>query len=599
MGTSAPRTSRRRSSARRWRRSTTRWATRLVDVLRLPAVGKEENAVDQLATIILIAHGEEGEEMAIDGAMAFVLDSSEEAIEDLPFWDTHALDPQRFYNMMCWVYGSDPEGYAGMVTEGDLPEERAESCPEEYERAADAWAELLAPYLIDDEDEDEDEPAGGQDAGTPPVPGQAEGKEVTNAESKPFDAFELLVAIVLGLAAIGGAWAGYQSALWGGNQATSYSAATNMLSDASRQITKAEALYTEAVQVANRDADIDLRISMLQVDATLREDAEDEESQLLVARNEMLVKYLLATQLSAQAYSYIGLPEDLDRTENWDELTPEQVAAATSVELGSDYFDTLAADSLADMQAAEAIRDKAEARFSQGRLENYYGDQFSFTGVLYTVCLFLAGIGLVFKTRIRWGFGLMSFVVLVFGTIDLFSNPWTSRRRPRPRPVLRRTMPSPRRVPSRVAKRRSRQLRMRVTDDGGRSTYHRVARLRWARSGLRLAASPHRGGLGDARSPGGSGPARGASGDADRLLDGRACGDGPGIGASGVRRAPGPHRRDGRHSRCCGAFGPARPGPGVVGAASARGCGGRSRRGGRDCPSSRPSDACPIHGCGR
>ncbi len=119
----------------------------LIDILNLPVTGKEEDAVDQLATLILIASGDEGEEAALDGAVWFLLRAEKTNIDDLAFWGEHSLDAQRFYNIACWVYGQNPKGHADLVTEWDLPQERAVRCADEYRKMSDSWTRLLAPYL--------------------------------------------------------------------------------------------------------------------------------------------------------------------------------------------------------------------------------------------------------------------------------------------------------------------------------------------------------------------------------------------------------------------------------------------------------------------
>jgi hypothetical protein len=45
----------------------------LVDAWKVPITGKEEDAVDQLSTLILIKHTQNGEQMALDGAISFKL----------------------------------------------------------------------------------------------------------------------------------------------------------------------------------------------------------------------------------------------------------------------------------------------------------------------------------------------------------------------------------------------------------------------------------------------------------------------------------------------------------------------------------------------
>jgi hypothetical protein len=119
----------------------------LVDILKLPVTGKEEDAVDQLATVILIESGDEGEEAALDGATWFLLRAEKTDIRDLAFWGEHSFDAQRFYNIACWVYGRDPKKHAALVSEGDLPQERAARCTDEYQQMYSSWTKLLSPYL--------------------------------------------------------------------------------------------------------------------------------------------------------------------------------------------------------------------------------------------------------------------------------------------------------------------------------------------------------------------------------------------------------------------------------------------------------------------
>ena len=119
----------------------------LVHIFELPITGKEEDAVDQLATLVLLSGGEEGRDQAIDGAEAFLPDEAESDLEELPFWGVHSLGEQRFYNTLCLVYGENPEDHQGMVEDEYLPRERAEQCPEEFDRVSKAWDTLLGPHF--------------------------------------------------------------------------------------------------------------------------------------------------------------------------------------------------------------------------------------------------------------------------------------------------------------------------------------------------------------------------------------------------------------------------------------------------------------------
>ena len=127
----------------------------LIDLYDLPVTGREEDAVDQLATMILLEGGEEGETAAINGAWSFLTEEEEEEEqaeegeeqEELAFWDEHSLDEQRFYNIVCWSYGKNPESFQYLVDDETLPEGRAERCPAEYDRMSRSWDALLEPYV--------------------------------------------------------------------------------------------------------------------------------------------------------------------------------------------------------------------------------------------------------------------------------------------------------------------------------------------------------------------------------------------------------------------------------------------------------------------
>jgi hypothetical protein len=119
----------------------------LVDAWKIPITGKEEDAVDQLSTLVLIQKTEEGERMALDGARSFRVYAELEKTEKKIYWDEHSLDEQRFYDTICLIYGHNPEKYEYLVRDGTLPQERAEMCPEDYARAQRAWEKLLGPYF--------------------------------------------------------------------------------------------------------------------------------------------------------------------------------------------------------------------------------------------------------------------------------------------------------------------------------------------------------------------------------------------------------------------------------------------------------------------
>lgn len=118
----------------------------LIDILNLPTTGKEEDAVDNLATLLLIEFYENGSDIALSAAEAFAYENETiDEFEDQDFWDEHSLDIQRYYSTLCLIYGGDPENYKDIISE--LGEERSELCIEDYDKKAESWFTLLKPHL--------------------------------------------------------------------------------------------------------------------------------------------------------------------------------------------------------------------------------------------------------------------------------------------------------------------------------------------------------------------------------------------------------------------------------------------------------------------
>ncbi len=121
----------------------------LIDVWELPATGREEDAVDQLAMILMLDGSPAGQKSAVNASLLWDIASKDDDKENMMFWDEHSFSKTRFYDMICLVYGSNPEKNSFMVSPTRLPRERAERCSEEYNRANRSWMKLLMPYILD------------------------------------------------------------------------------------------------------------------------------------------------------------------------------------------------------------------------------------------------------------------------------------------------------------------------------------------------------------------------------------------------------------------------------------------------------------------
>lgn len=123
------------------------FAHALVDVLRLPIFGQEEDAADVLS--ILMVHENFTEESARDIAWSAALgmrgatDPDRINARDVAWWDTHGPDLQRFYTMVCLFYGADPGGRRSFARGLGLPDQRATYCVEEYQLASESWGPVL------------------------------------------------------------------------------------------------------------------------------------------------------------------------------------------------------------------------------------------------------------------------------------------------------------------------------------------------------------------------------------------------------------------------------------------------------------------------
>ncbi len=116
----------------------------LVSVLEIPITGREEDAVDQLSAWVLI-EADMGDAVLSAAETYYTAEAEETDQETLA--DEHSLNQQRYFNMVCWVYGSDPDGNADLLEDWELPKARAEQCPDEYALINRSWSALLADHL--------------------------------------------------------------------------------------------------------------------------------------------------------------------------------------------------------------------------------------------------------------------------------------------------------------------------------------------------------------------------------------------------------------------------------------------------------------------
>ncbi|MFD0739656.1 DUF4344 domain-containing metallopeptidase [Lysobacter koreensis] len=124
----------------------------LIDQLDLAITGREEDAVDQLATTLMqrFARADESPQQVAENlrmAGNWFLARAQGQYNLDAYADEHALGEQRYFNLQCLIYGGNPARFVNIVTDGDLPEARAQKCPDEARRAGRSWLRLLLPHV--------------------------------------------------------------------------------------------------------------------------------------------------------------------------------------------------------------------------------------------------------------------------------------------------------------------------------------------------------------------------------------------------------------------------------------------------------------------
>ena len=129
----------------------------LVSEFGLPVLGKEEDAVDNLATIMLLEpQSEDFDQALIDTADSFwysdetarseAAEAEDTDVDVSAYYDEHSLDLQRSYQVVCLMIGADAETFAEVADEYDLPAERREACKDTYQQAVASWDAVLQPH---------------------------------------------------------------------------------------------------------------------------------------------------------------------------------------------------------------------------------------------------------------------------------------------------------------------------------------------------------------------------------------------------------------------------------------------------------------------
>ncbi len=119
----------------------------LFKMLKMPILGREEDAADQFAAMFLLQMGKENSKRIIAAtALMYWREAQEGDPDKADFASAHSPPIQRFYNLVCIAYGSDKELF-GYVRDKYLGAARADECVDEAETLKFAFSKLMGPHI--------------------------------------------------------------------------------------------------------------------------------------------------------------------------------------------------------------------------------------------------------------------------------------------------------------------------------------------------------------------------------------------------------------------------------------------------------------------
>jgi Putative metallopeptidase len=121
----------------------------LVSEMKLPILGREEDAADVFAILTALWMGDQLSHRVLeDAAKGWFLAARRDRREGraLDYYERHGLNEQRAYQIVCLMVGSDPVRFKALADETKLPPDRRRTCAWDYETVVSSWENVLAPH---------------------------------------------------------------------------------------------------------------------------------------------------------------------------------------------------------------------------------------------------------------------------------------------------------------------------------------------------------------------------------------------------------------------------------------------------------------------
>jgi len=228
-------------------------------------------------------------------------------------------------------------------------------------------------------------------------------------KSAAVELFELCTALLLGLGATLGSIASYQGGLWSGISVEKYGESARVTTESADEGTFADSKIA---------SDNHIRIQAIQLLARARSLPKGEERNLVLDQ----ASELFVREFTTEAYESLELPEEArekyDKDRRLIVIPEKELFDAGDLDFDRNYYNRM-------YQKKKKLAGEASDLFDEGRHANDAGDEFALVGVYFTLSLFFAGLGLVFRTRVRWAFFALGTTVLIGATIFMARLEWT------------------------------------------------------------------------------------------------------------------------------------------------------------------------------
>ena len=121
----------------------------LIDEMKLPVLGREEDEADAFATLRLLRIGSDfSAHVLAEASKNWFLNArrDQETGAQPIYYGEHSLGEQRAFQVVCLMVGSDPAKFKTLADGAQMPPERQESCRKDYGKISRSWDAVLEPH---------------------------------------------------------------------------------------------------------------------------------------------------------------------------------------------------------------------------------------------------------------------------------------------------------------------------------------------------------------------------------------------------------------------------------------------------------------------